>query len=221
MVAYLPETATIWSTQMRHFSTVLRGGIALIFLILACVGGSSSCASAAIIFQMTRVEAGGGGISPPNVTIFAPIITEDDRSHANQAIIFGFPLTPANVGQTFVANAQTEQSFSRVARSLTDGLDQLFQIVNQGSNQHNFFSNVPGGNGVDLGGFRLDAIRMTFVSRMVEIPGSDPNHDGSWEDHTNVFEYVYEGVLVPEPSSFVLAALGLIGLAAWGWRRCG
>jgi len=26
-------------------------------------------------------------------------------------------------------------------------------------------------------------------------------------------------VLVPEPSSVVLAALGLIGLAAWGWRR--
>ena len=24
---------------------------------------------------------------------------------------------------------------------------------------------------------------------------------------------------IPEPSSFVLAALGLIGLAVWGWRR--
>ena len=24
---------------------------------------------------------------------------------------------------------------------------------------------------------------------------------------------------VPEPSTFVLAAFGLIGLVAWGWRR--
>ena len=35
-----------------------------------------------------------------------------------------------------------------------------------------------------------------------------------------LFFYVRSDVeAVPEPSSFVLAALGLIGLAAWGWRR--
>lgn len=32
-------------------------------------------------------------------------------------------------------------------------------------------------------------------------------------------EFGFRVALVPEPSSFVIAALGLIGLAAWGWRR--
>ena len=37
------------------------------------------------------------------------------------------------------------------------------------------------------------------------------------KDSVSVFGF--RVALVPEPSGFVLAALGLIGLAAWGWRR--
>ena len=43
-------------------------------------------------------------------------------------------------------------------------------------------------------------------------------------DVTSIIYQYYDGTagqitIVPEPSSVVLAAVGLIGLAAWGWRR--
>jgi hypothetical protein len=43
------------------------------------------------------------------------------------------------------------------------------------------------------------------------------NADGAPFDS---LDFVFrEGIHVPEPSSVILAAIGLIGLAAWGWRR--
>ncbi len=199
---------------MRH-QHVLFTAIAVMALV---VSAQSVPANADVIFQMTRISA-GGGLLPGPTSFNASIATADNQSHVNEATIFASPLSPGNVGQTFVANAQSEPDFVRVATSLTDGLDQWLTMVGSGSNQHSFFANVPGGNGVDLGGFRLDAIRLTFVSRMVETPGRDLNHDGNWQDYRHVYEYVFEGAPVPEPSSAVLAAIGLLGLAAWGWRR--
>jgi hypothetical protein len=199
---------------MRH-QHVRFTAIAVVVLIIS---SQSAPANADIIFQMTRISS-GGGLLPGPTSFNASIATADNQNFVNEATIFTFPLVPANVGQTFVANAQSEPDFARVATSLTDGLDQWLTMVGSGSSQHQFFSSVPGGNGIDLGGFRLDAIRLTFVSRMVETPGRDPNHDGNWQDYRHVYEYVFEGAPVPEPSSVVLAAIGLIGLAAWGWRR--
>jgi hypothetical protein len=38
-------------------------------------------------------------------------------------------------------------------------------------------------------------------------------------ENTILSEVVIDTISVPEPSSFVLAALGLVGLATWSWRR--
>ncbi len=51
-----------------------------------------------------------------------------------------------------------------------------------------------------------------------------PNPDNEFFDitippDTVLSQVVVDTISVPEPSSAILAALGLIGLAAWGWRR--
>lgn len=49
--------------------------------------------------------------------------------------------------------------------------------------------------------------------------GFDPLGNPSQTGGTALLSYGTASIVpVPEPSSFVLAALGLIGLAAWGWR---
>ena len=51
-----------------------------------------------------------------------------------------------------------------------------------------------------------------------------PNPDNEYFEitippDTVLSQVVVDTISVPEPSSAILAALGLIGLAAWGWRR--
>lgn len=49
------------------------------------------------------------------------------------------------------------------------------------------------------------------------INGKDVEGNGNANNFRFSFEVTFEQV--PEPSSVILAALGLVGLAAWGWRR--
>jgi hypothetical protein len=44
--------------------------------------------------------------------------------------------------------------------------------------------------------------------------GTDITHQGPFNA-----AFSLSGQVVPEPSSLILAALGLCGLAAWGWRK--
>jgi hypothetical protein len=43
--------------------------------------------------------------------------------------------------------------------------------------------------------------------------------DNDDDDGLSFYSYSIKLTTVPEPSSFVLASIGLLGLLAWGWRR--
>src|SRR6188768_3881191 len=110
MVACRAESTTNWRTLMRH-QHVRFTAIAVVVLIIS---SQSAPANADIIFQMTRISS-GGGLLPGPTSFNASIATADNQNFVNEATIFTFPLVPANVGQTFVANAQSEPDFARVA----------------------------------------------------------------------------------------------------------
>jgi LPXTG-motif cell wall-anchored protein len=74
-----------------------------------------------------------------------------------------------------------------------------------------FFTQNPNSNAGDYFGIAAADIARATITDMLD---NYPNGDEVFIDE---FRYTFE--TVPEPSGFVLAGLGLVGLAAWGWRR--
>lgn len=79
------------------------------------------------------------------------------------------------------------------------------------------------GNGMDV----IDAIAavpaFAYATPFEQVPlqnftMADKNNNVDPVPHVVVLHSVTVVAAVPEPSSFVLAALGVIGLAAWSWR---
>lgn len=61
----------------------------------------------------------------------------------------------------------------------------------------------------------VSANKSTIISQWLRT--TTPGSDAAWPLGRDEFSLDISSV--PEPSSFVLAALGLVALAAWGWRR--
>jgi hypothetical protein len=74
-----------------------------------------------------------------------------------------------------------------------------------------FFTQNPNSNAGDYFGIAAPDIARATITDMLD---NYPNGDEVFIDE---FRYTFEPV--PEPSSHFLAALALISLAAWGWRR--
>lgn len=88
--------------------------------------------------------------------------------------------------------------------------------------------NVPGGLIatllIDTTGFSSGTFPLTLSGGAIAANLSGTEFTGNLPNGTTIIYDYYNGTagqitIVPEPSSVVLAAIGLIGLAAWGWRR--
>ena len=78
---------------------------------------------------------------------------------------------------------------------------------------------------IDTTGFGSGTFPLTLSGGAVEDSFGNTEFIGNLPDGGATFVYEYfdgtagQITIVPEPSSVVLAAIGLVGLAAWGWRR--
>ena len=71
-----------------------------------------------------------------------------------------------------------------------------------------------------IASFNDSPIRLPFGgSGGTDLPPGFSYPGGSYDAFVNVWLTLESFTLVPEPPTFSLAAFGLIGLAAWGWRR--
>ena len=147
-----------------------------------------------------ELELHRGGGDDPTAPIFDDLVlTEDD------------------VGRTFVATSANYPAFNEVVARLTDGVEDVFQMMfwhpngafGDGGWEPTIFEDVSL-NGIDLGGYDIVAIMMTVDVLSFESPGEDPNGDGMWTDFTT--DLTFDFVLVPEPATLSFLALGLVGL---------
>ena len=142
-------------------------------------------------------------------------------TNPNRTILFdGIAMTPGDVGRTFELTAQDDPDFAAAVILLTNGINDKFgweAILHNpdgtprngsiwNSNESKRFGSIPGGNGIDLGGFiitkitqRLDALSLTY----------DPGESYPWRMYAETTLF-FEGRPIPEPATIALLSLGSV-----------
>lgn len=134
-------------------------------------------------------------------------------------------ITPADIGQTFLATAETAPNFAGAAALLINGVSNIVEIdygpvgavfLITGSSEAGMFT-LPAG-AVDFLGFTLTAVRLH-----IENFSTAPGEDGSPRLHLIGSLSVlgsggFDTEPVPEPATFTLFTTGALG-AAWLRRR--
>ena len=70
-------------------------------------------------------------------------------------------------------------------------------------------------NGIDLGGYDIEAIAMRVDSLWFDSPGRNPNGDGIWTDCGYDLTFTF----IPEPATLSLLAIGMVLLRHERRRR--
>jgi hypothetical protein len=136
-------------------------------------------------------------------------------------------LTPANIGDVFVANSTNDSDFQSVADRLTDGSDQFIRLVleetasgrkeQRGWRESGFFVGHGSALDPDLAGATIESVQLRidgFVlhssSLAALVPAGPPVQV--------LMTFTVLGA-IPEPSTFALGAAGLAMLAGARYTR--
>ena len=116
---------------------------------------------------------------------------------------------PAEVGQSFpMANGDLAGVIANLTNGNNDNLWPGMEFRTYFFSESTWFSDVAGGNGTDLAGFRIDSITATLNSLSLNSPGSDPQGDGNWTDVTYNYTLRIYGAKAYGISGFVSGLSG-------------
>lgn len=128
---------------------------------------------------------------------------------------------PSDVGKTVTHSNETSPEFAYYASMLTSGTDDdliLLDLYCPGlgessghggaeSDRLDKFVQTPT---ADFYGYEITEIALTLNALTFDSPGSNPNRDGVWTDHSYDVTYTIYGI--PEPASLLLFGLGALAL---------
>jgi hypothetical protein len=166
------------------------------------MGVSTSAFSATITsFDITDSGGGYGIFTSRNFSFIEAVMSPNEAS-------LDWTVTSGDAGTTIYYNAGNNVNYASVVALLTNGSDD-FIGYGGGSFESDQFSEVAGGNRIDLGGFDVTAIGLRVNSLTFNSPGQNPNGDGQWTDYAGSYTLLFEGsASIPEPTSSLLSVLG-------------
>lgn len=130
-------------------------------------------------------------------------------------------VTSADVGSTYLATSSSDTGFNDVVSWLTNGVEDRFMLhfyiipspgsgvggFGIGYSETDIFGDVTL-NGIDLGGYDIEAIAMRVDSLWFDSPGRNLNGDGIWTDYGYDLTFTF----IPEPGTVLLLGLGAVVL---------
>ena len=154
-------------------------------------------------------------------------------SNPNAELFESLFLTPADEGRTFIANASNESDFADAVAVLLNGSDDFLRVAVEvtdsqdpgsrlGGNDRTYdesfwFPTTLCGDGPDFSGCVIYDIELLLDS--ITLENFDPPVGGIQTQYTARIRVRVNGQVIPEPTTALLLALGLSGLAArrrWG-----
>jgi hypothetical protein len=190
-------------------------------LLIIMAVAAIPCGASADVLGTHTVNHAGGGSGLATAMTFAFGWGEDPPGIVNR-LFEDVPVTPDDVGRTFVATAQTDADFAAIAAGLTDGTSEGIVSGQQVRFYSYFYPDGGGGsNGgpesvffddpdlIDFHGFQITEIDLTIYAFTLTSPGWDPNGDGIWTDYSATVTVSVIGIPIPEPNSLLLFGLSV------------
>ena len=188
-----------WTVHGEH--AVKTAGLGVYDQGLLADGEIAAAASGGLVTPLLGIR--GGGNAPP-----VEIIFDLDGQFTISDFVIG---TVVSTGANNNPPDDVTISYSTTGTDAGDfGSAQFYDLKGMFgplANGHHDMPLVGSGTSARYVKFAFDG------GSMAEPGGSDPNEKYMFDEIT------INGTLVPEPSTFLLAALGLLGLLGWGRRR--
>jgi len=189
--------------------------------ILAAVMCLAPAAKGAILFERSLMVDRSVNIFTTSQFDVDLVFGDAFLAPSNPVKLFdGLSITPANVGQAYVADASSDPAFAQVAGRITDGLDHFIRLVmsetasgraeQRGWRESGFFLAHGSTEAPDLKGARIDAIEL-HVDGFRLASGASPASAATTAPVELLLTLSVMGV--PEPSSLAQAAAGLAMVA--------
>lgn len=137
-------------------------------------------------------------------------------------------LSPANIGDVYVANSTNDPDFQSVADRLTDGNDEFIRLVleetatgrkeQRGWRESGFFIGHGSPVDPDLTGATVEGLQLR-IDGFVLMPNSPAALLPTGPQVEVLMTFTVLGTAVPEPSTLALGAAGLAMLVRAGYTR--
>lgn len=160
-------------------------------LVGACGGGGSSDETGEqLLFAFTIDHESAGPL--PGVSAFAASLGVESTpgSMSFPEVFEDDILTPASVGTTIVSAGDDDVEIPQLVALLTNGVDDAMRVrlecdtgcASTSQQPESVFTWAVRRSGPDLVGYTITRFELHVLEVSFDVPGSDPNGDGNWQE---------------------------------------
>lgn len=169
-------------------------GLGFVALLVGACGGGSSGEPQGEQLLFARTMSNVGGTQLPGVSTYSVAfgVESSPGSMSYPEVFEDDVLTPASVDTTIISAGDDDIEIPQLVALLTNGVDDVMRIRLNCDITCSSISEQPESlytwavrrSGPDLVGYTITRFELHVLEMRFEVPGTDPNGDGNWQDRT-------------------------------------